>query len=469
MRRVGFIVAGALFMQNLDSAIINTSLPQMAASFGVRPVDLSLGITAYVLSMAAFLPVSAYLSDRLGVREVFASAIVVFTLASVACGAARTLPMFAFARIAQGVGGAMMAPVGRALVLSNVRKHELVRAMAIMSWPALMAPVIAPVLGGLITTYASWRWNFLLNAPLGVAAITLVAIFVPRQESNSPRPFDLTGFVLSAAALLCLLYGFERFSAGLTGWNVSAALLAVGVLVSVACFWHFRRAAYPLLDLSALSVETFRFTGVGGGLAVRALISAVPFVLPLLFQVGFGVSAAASGALIMVFFVGNLLTKTMTTAAIRRFGFRTILVTNGCLASLAIGLCALLGSASLTIWSCAILLFAGVTRAMQFTTLSSLQFADISAQQRGAASTLASISQQIATALGIGSSAILMQVVADVHGNGAVGLADIRITLGLVAVASMLTVLATLSLPRNAGDAARGLLLPDGSQLIRSA
>jgi EmrB/QacA subfamily drug resistance transporter len=466
MRRVGLIVAGALFMQNLDSAIINTSLPQMAMSFGVRPVDLSLGITAYVLSMAAFLPVSAYLSDRLGVREVFASAIAVFTLASVACGAARTLPMFALARIAQGIGGAMMAPVGRALVLGHVRKHELVHAMAIMSWPALVAPVIAPVLGGFITTYASWRWNFLLNAPLGLMAITLVWLFVPRQEPSDRRPFDLIGFALSAAALLCLLYGFERFSAGVAGWNVSAALLAVGIVMGLGSVRHFRRTAHPLLDLSALSVSTFRFTTVGGGLLLRALISAVPFVLPLLFQVGFGVSAAAAGALVMVFFVGNLLTKTMTTAAIRRFGFRRILAINGFCASLAIGLCALLGSASLTVWSCVVLLFAGVTRAMQFTTLSALQFADISAPQRGSASTVSSISQQVATALGIGSTAILMQLVAELRGAKGVGLADLRITLGAVAVASALTVLSTLRLPRNAGDAARGHLIQYGLQRL---
>src|SRR5580700_10688001 len=220
MRIVGLIVAGAFFMQNLDSAIINTSLPQMATSFGVRPVDLSLGITAYILSMAAFLPISGYLSDRLGARGVFAAAIVVFTLASVACGAARSLPMFALARVAQGLGGAMMGPVGRILILRQAQKHEIVHAMAMITWPALIAPVIAPVLGGFITTYVSWRWNFLLNVPLGLLAIALVWAFIPRQEPLGTRPFDLKGFVLSSLALVCLLYGLERFSAGLGGWGM---------------------------------------------------------------------------------------------------------------------------------------------------------------------------------------------------------------------------------------------------------
>jgi len=456
MRIVGLIVAGSFFMQNLDSAIINTSLPQMAVSFGVRPVDLSLGITAYILSTAAFLPISGYLADRLGARSVFATAIVIFTLASVACGAARSLPMFALARVAQGLGGALMAPVGRTLVLRQAQKHEIVHALAMITWPALLAPVIAPVLGGFITTYVSWRWNFLLNAPLGVIAIVLVLIFIPKQEPQGTGPFDLRGFLLSATALTCLLYGLERFSAGLVGWGMSAALLALGALAAVASVRHFRLVAHPLLDLGALSTQTFQISSVGAGLIVRAVISATPFLLPLLFQVGFGVSAAASGVLIMVYFLGNVVMKTTTTATLRRYGFRRILVVNGILASLAIGLCALLGSASLTVWSCAILFFAGLTRSMQFTCLNTLQFADVSRAQQGAASTLSSILQQVATAVGVGSSAILLQLIADFRGAKGVDLPDLRITLVVVSVAGMLAALRNLKLARNAGEEVSG-------------
>jgi len=456
MRIVGLIVAGAFFMQNLDSAIINTSLPQMAVSFGVRPVDLSLGITAYILSMAAFLPISGYLSDRLGARGVFAAAIVVFTLASVACGAARSLPMFALARVAQGLGGAMMGPVGRTLVLRQAQKHEIVHAMAMITWPALLAPVIAPVLGGIITTYVSWRWNFLLNAPLGLIAIVLVLTFIPKQQPQGGGPFDVRGFGLSSVALTCLLYGLERFSAGLGGWAMSLTLLALGALAGIASVRHFRKVAHPLLELSALSVQTFQISSVGAGLILRAVISATPFLLPLLFQVGFGVSAAAAGVLIMVYFLGNVIMKTTTTATLRRYGFRRILVVNGTLASVAIGLCALLGSASLTIWSGAVLLFAGMTRSMQFTCLNTIQFADVSRAQQGAASTLSSILQQLATALGVGISAILLQLVADFRGASGVDLPDLKITLAIVSVVGVIAALRNLKLPHNAGEEVSG-------------
>ena len=456
MRIVGLIVAGAFFMQNLDSAIINTSLPQMAVSFGVRPVDLSLGITAYILSMAAFLPISGYLSDRLGARGVFAAAIVVFTLASVACGAARSLPLFALARVAQGLGGAMMGPVGRALVLRQAQKHEIVHAMAMITWPALLAPVIAPVLGGLITTYISWRWNFLLNAPLGLIAIVLVLAFIPKQAPLGTGPFDMRGFVLSSIALTCLLYGLERFSAGLGGWGMSLALLTLGAAAGIQSVRHFRHVGHPLLELSALSVQTFHISSVGAGLVLRAVISATPFLLPLLFQVGFGVSAAAAGVLVMVYFLGNVVMKTSTTATLRRFGFRSILVVNGTLASIAIGLCALLGSASLTIWSGAVLLFAGMTRSMQFTCLNTIQFADISRAQQGAASTLSSILQQLGTALGVGVSAIILQLVAELRGASGVDLPDLRITLSVVSVLGIAAALRNLKLPRNAGEEVSG-------------
>lgn len=456
MRIVGLIVAGAFFMQNLDSAIINTSLPQMAASFGVRPVDLSLGITAYILSTAAFLPVSGYLANRLGERGVFAWAIVIFTVASVACGAAHTLPLFALARVAQGLGGAMMGPVGRTLVLRQAQKHEIVHAMAMITWPALLAPVIAPVLGGLITTYVSWRWNFLLNAPLGVIAIVLVLTLIPKHAREAVAPFDLKGFVLSAVALTCLLYGLERFSGGLTGWVTSAGLLALGTLAGFASLRHFRQAAHPLLDLSALSIPTFHITSVGAGLVLRAVISATPFLLPLLFQLGFGASAAVAGVLIMVYFLGNLLMKTITTATLRRFGFRKILLVNGILVSVAIGLCASLNSASLTMWSCSILFFAGLTRSMQFTCLNTLQFADVSRPQQGAASTLSSILQQIGTALGVGVSAILLQVIADARGATGVDLYDLRVTLIAVAALGVLAALRNQQLEAHAGAEVSG-------------
>jgi EmrB/QacA subfamily drug resistance transporter len=456
LKRVALVVAGALFMQNLDTAIINTSLPQLAASFAVSPVDTSVAITAYILSMAAFLPGSGYLSARFGARAVFASAVALFTTASIGCALARTLPLFVLARVAQGMGGAMMVPVGRVLVLHQAPRPEIVRAMWMISWPALTAPVIAPVLGGAITTYLTWRWNFLLNVPFGLLVLVLVRIHIPPQTPEGVGRFDTIGFVLSTMALACLLYALQGFGSGMVHSSVSVALLALGVIAAWASVRHFRRVDHPLVDLSVLSLRTFRLCTFGPGMVVRMVISTSPFLLPMLFQVGFGATAAASGLLLSLYYLGNVTMKSVTTAALRGFGFRRVLVVNGVLASLAIGCCVLLRSSSLTITSCLILLWAGSTRSLQFTSLSALQFADVPRPQLGRAANLSAILQQIGTAAAVGFSAILLQVMATLRGGGTVGLADVRLTLVTVAGAGVLAALAITNLAPSAGSELSG-------------
>jgi EmrB/QacA subfamily drug resistance transporter len=456
LQRIAWVVAAALFMQNLDTAIINTSLPQLADSFAVSPVDMSVAITAYVLAMAAFLPGSSYLSARFGARGVFSSAVALFTVASTGCAFARTLPFFEFSRVAQGMGAAMMVPVGRALVLRQAPRPEIVRAMWMISWPALTAPVIAPVLGGMITTYITWRWNFLLNVPLGLLVLVLVRIIIPVQGPEGAGRFDFAGFVLSTLALTCLLYALGRFSAGLEHSLASVALLALGAIAAWASYWHFRRIDHPLVDLSLLALQTFRLCTFGPGMIVRMVISTSPFLLPMLFQVGFGATAAASGLLLSVYYLGNVTMKSATTAALRGFGFRRVLVVNGVLASLAIGSCALLRSSSLTVASCLILLWAGLTRSMQFTSLSALQFADVPRPQLGRAANLSAILQQVGTAAGVGFSAMLLQIVAAVRGGGAVGLADLRLTLVIAASVGVLAALAITKLASSAGSELSG-------------
>jgi EmrB/QacA subfamily drug resistance transporter len=456
LKRVASVVAAALFMQNLDTAIINTSLPQLAASFAVRPVDMSVGITAYVLSMAAFLPGSGYLSAQFGARGVFNSAVALFTAASVGCALAPTLPWFVLARVAQGMGAAMMVPVGRVLVLRQAERPEIVRAMWMISWPGLTAPVIAPVLGGAITTYISWRWNFLLNVPFGILLLVLVRLIIPPQQPEGAGRFDTIGFLLSTLALTCLLYAMERFGAGKGHSLASAALFAVGVIAAWASVRHFRRVEHPLVDLSVLSLATFRLCTFGPGMIVRMVISTAPFLLPMLFQVGFGATAAASGLLLSVYYLGNVTMKTATTAALRGFGFRRVLVVNGALASLAIGSCALLRSSSLTIASGLILLWAGWTRSMQFTSLSALQFADVPRPQLGRAANLSAILQQIGTAAGVGISAMLLQAMTIFRGEDTVSLADLRLTLVIVASAGLLAALAITKLPPSAGSELSG-------------
>ncbi len=308
-QRVALIVAAAFFMQNLDGVIIATSLPQMASAFRVRPADLNIGITAYMLSTAAFVPLSGWVADRLGAKRVFAGAIVIFTLASLACGFAQDLWQFTAARIVQGLGGALMTPVGRVVVLRSAEKADLLAATALLTWPALIAPVIGPVLGGFITTYVSWRWNFFLNAPLGAVGVALVLAFVPGGSVAAKPRFDLPGFMLTSAALVALLAGLE----GLSGPHrvLSGLTVLAGMGLGAIAARPLSRREGPLLDLSPLKIPTFTISTVDAGNLFRLTISATPFLLPLMFQVAFGLSAWMAGLYVFAYFAGNLLMKTV--------------------------------------------------------------------------------------------------------------------------------------------------------------
>jgi EmrB/QacA subfamily drug resistance transporter len=438
---IALIVAGAFFMQNLDGAIINTSLPQMAATFHVRALDLSAGITAYVIAAAACLPLSGWTADRFGARRVFSLAIVVFTLASIACGAARSLEQFILARAVQGAGGALMAPVGRAVVLRHAAKSELLRAIALITWPALLAPILAPVIGGGITTYFSWRWNFLLNAPLGLAAVLLVRAYLPDERPSAPRPLDLIGLTLTSVALLCLLYGLESLSGGRLGWRLSLALVALGALTALAAWRHLQRAVHPLINLAPLRVASFAAANAGAGLVFRTTIAATPFLLPLLFQVAFGLTPLASGWLIMVYFIGNLAMKPATSPMVRRYGFRRVLIVNGLLSGAAILACASLDPHSAAALTLPVLLLAGLTRSMQFTCLNTLGFADLDHELSSAGSTLASMLVQIAMAAGVGMSALILHAAPHLHGSAVASLGDYRLAFAAVGVLGMLSAL----------------------------
>ena len=325
-RRVALIVAVAFFMQLLDSTIISTSLPQMGQSFGVPAVAMSIGITVYMLTMAVFVPLSGWLADRFGARNIFLIAIALFTLASIACGVSENLTQFVAARAVQGLGSALMTPVGRILVLRNASKSELLNATALITWPALFAPVVGPVLGGFITTYLSWHWNFFINIPLGLAGLALVARFIPGDREAETRPLDWPGFLLTSIGLAALLYGLERIAHPEDGILPTVVLLAAGILVGWLAIRHLRRAPHPLLDLSSFRVLTFAISTLAAGTIFRVAINATPFLLPLLFQLGFGLSPVDAGLMILAYFLGNLGMKTVTTPTLRRFGFRTVMV-----------------------------------------------------------------------------------------------------------------------------------------------
>lgn len=443
-------------MQNLDNSIIATSLPQMAASFGVQALDLSIGITIYLLSAAAFVPLSGWVADRYGARNVFLLAILVFTLSSLACGFAASLPQFVIARAFQGLGGALMAPVGRMVVLRNTDKANLIHATALITWPALAAPVIGPALGGFITTYASWRWNFFINVPLGLAGMALALKYVPNTRAAEVRDIDWPGFLLSAAALMAMLYGMESFAHTRSAWRQPLLITVVGIVLAAWSVRHFNRTAHPLLNLSSLKVQSFAITTVNAGFLVRTAISSTPFLLPLLFQLGFGLNAWASGMLMLAYFAGNLGIKPLTTPTLRRFGFRSLLVVNGCLVGLSILVMAFFtpgGARSLLI---AVLLLAGVVRSMQFTCLNTLAFADVADAQRGSAATLSSMLNQVSAVAGVALGALLLNISQSLHGHAHPQLADFRFTFIAIGLIGVLAALTFARLPRNAGAEVSG-------------
>jgi EmrB/QacA subfamily drug resistance transporter len=410
----------------------------MAHAFAIAPAAMTIGITVYLIATAVFLPLSGWVADRFGARNVFAGAIVIFTVSSFFCGVSGQLWQFIAARAVQGLGGALMAPVGRMVVLRNAPKSELIQATALITWPALIAPVIGPALGGFITTYASWRWNFEFNIPLGLIGLALVLRFVPNERSDQRRPLDVPGFLLSAAALSVLLYGLDGFSHMGGPWWPPAAAIAAGVGLGALSIRHFRSRRHPLLELSSLEVPTFSATSLGAGILFRMTISATPFLLPLMFQVGFGFSPVMSGLMILAYFGGNLGMKTVTTPTLRRYGFRNVLVWNGIIAGAAILACAgIMPQAPLV--AAVILVVAGLSRSMQFTSLNTLAFADVSADQRASASTLSSMLSQVGMGLGVAAGGLLLNLSQAARGAAGLATIDFRVAfvvIGAVAIAS---------------------------------
>ncbi|HBR1104100.1 TPA: MFS transporter [Klebsiella pneumoniae] len=399
------LVAGAFFMEFLDGTVIATALPDMARDFGVTAVELNIGISAYLITLAVLIPASGWIADRFGARAIFTLALAIFTLASVFCGLSTEVHIFVAMRILQGVGGALMVPVGRLAVLRTTPKHQLIKAIATLTWPALVAPIIGPPLGGFITRYASWHWIFFINVPLGLAAIILSLRIIPDIRETERRSFDLSGFITTSVAMVSLVTAMERLGDRQPQIWPTLALAALGFGCLLYSIRHFRRAAAPMVRLDALQVPTFRVTMYGGSL-FRASISAVPFLLPLLFQVGFGMDPFHSGLLVLAVFVGNLTIKPATTPLIRWLGFRRLLLING-----ALNVCSLLACALLTpqtrVWAIMLILYlGGVFRSIQFTGVSTLAFADVPAAQMSDANTLFSTASQLAVGLGITLGAI---------------------------------------------------------------
>ena len=437
-------------MQNLDSTVIATALPTMARAFGSDVVRMNVALTSYLLALTMFIPASGWIADRFGARDVFRAAIAVFTLASVLCGRADTLGVLVASRALQGIGGAMMVPVGRLLLLRSVEKSELVGAMAWLTIPALVGPVVGPPLGGLIVTYASWRWIFDINVPIGVLGIVLVTLFVPDRREPRPGRFDLYGLVLSSVGLAGVLVGLEALSRGLLPPGAALAVLGAGGLGVALYVGHARTAANPVLRLSLLRYRTFAVS-VGSGTLFRIGIGAIPFLLPVMLQLGFGASPARSGAITFASSAGALVMKPVVKTVLRWFGFRVTLIWNGVLSAASLAVFAAFRPAWPLVAIYAVLLVGGFLRSLQFTAYNTLAYAEVDRPEMSAATSLYSTAQQLSQTLGIAAGAALLQATMAWHGHSAPMLDDF--SLAFVAVALVVLVAAPLAtrLPADAG------------------
>ncbi len=450
-RLTAMIVACALFMQNLDSTVIATALPSMAKAFRSDAVHMNVALTAYLLSVAVFIPASGWMADRFGARKVFSAAIAVFTLGSVLCGRADSLAFLIASRILQGAGGAMMVPVGRLVLLRTVARNELVAAMAWLTVPALLGPVLGPPVGGFIVTYFSWRWIFDINVPIGIVGIVLVRLFIEEVGEPPAGRFDALGLLLSGLALSGLMFGLDTAGRGVVPAAGTAALVVVGMVAGAGYLLHARRHPAPVLDLSLLRLPCFG-VALSAMLLFRIGIGAIPFLLPLMLQVGFGDSALRSGMITFASAAGALVMKPVAQTALRRFGFRDTLVWNGVISAVMIALCAAFRPAWPAATIYAALLVGGFFRSLQFTAYNTLTYGDVPRQRMSAATSLYTAAQQLAATIGISAGAVALEASMALSGHDAAGVADFSVAFVAVSLFTLAAAPVALLMPRSAGD-----------------
>ena len=439
-----------MFMENLDATVIVTALPAMAVTFGTTATSVSIGISSYMLAIAVIIPLSGWLAERLGTRNLLCGAIAAFTAASVLCGLCDTLLGFTLCRLLQGASAALMTPVARLVVVRSTAKSDLMRAIAIITWPALIAPVLGPPLGGFLTTHTSWRWIFFMNVPIGLLGIAMTLKFVAQHVETERRAFDFVGYVLIASALATLMLGLQIASDQHEHWALAITLVVSGITLGLAALWHVKRAPNALFDTAILNIKTFTTSNVSGGFFSRLAISAAPFLLPLLFQLAFGMSAFVSGLMMLAYFIGNIGMKLVTTRIVRGLGFRTVLLGNGAALAASVALCATLQPSSAVGMVVATLLFGGACRSLQMTALNSISYADVPTAQTGGANMVASLTQQVASATSIALAAGLLQLSLALRGGSELSLHDFQIAFVGMGSLALIGLLSYVTLNRDA-------------------
>ncbi|MBV9532678.1 MAG: DHA2 family efflux MFS transporter permease subunit, partial [Bradyrhizobium sp.] len=407
-RLIPLIVATGLFMENMDSTVIATSLPAIAADIGTSPLTLKLAITSYLLSLAVFIPASGWTADRFGARLVFAVAVGVFMTGSIGCAMSSSVTDFVIARIVQGMGGAMMTPVGRLVLLRSIDKSALVNAMAWVTVPSLVGPVIGPPLGGFITTFFSWHWIFLINIPIGLAGVVMALRYIDPIKSVDPERFDLYGLMLAGIGLGGIAFGLSVAGLNLLPWTVVAALVAIGSISMTLYVIHARRTGSPVLDFSLLRLSTLR-ASIVGGFMFRLGIGALPFLLPLLMQTGFGLTPFRSGLVTFGSAVGAMGMKTLAGRIIRAFGFRNMMTVNAVVSAFFLAACALFTATTPLLLIMIILVVGGFFRSLQFTAINTVAYAEIEPAQLSRATTLVSVNQQLAVSAGVALGAFSVE------------------------------------------------------------
>lgn len=451
---VSVLVAAAFFMENLDGTIIATALPQMARSFHVDAVHLNIGITAYLLTLGVFVPVSGWVADRVGARTVFATAIATFTFASLFCALSQSLVGFTAMRILQGIGGSMMVPVGRLIVVRASPKEKLTEAIAWITWPALTALVLGPALGGFITTAFSWRWIFVLNLPLGILAFILALILIDDSRSDERHPFDWRTFLPAGIATTCIVYAFELLGRG-EETHRAVGLLVVSVIAGVIALIAAR--THPdtsLIDFSSLRRKSYSIS-VFGGSSFRIAISVLPFLLPLMFQLAMGMDALHAGGLLLALFAGDLSMKAIVIPILRRYGFRNVLIVNGIITAVSIALCATIDNSTPTALICGLLFFHGASRSLEFTAMTTLAYTEIPAANMARANSLLSALMQLMIGMGVACGAVILRAIVHArgHATSTPSIGDFHLAILLMVLPALGPTIDSFGLAPNAGAA----------------
>lgn len=449
------IIGSALLMQTLNATVITNALPAMARAFDVEPLRLNVAITVYLLSAAIFLPLSGWMADRFGARRVFMSSIVLYAAGSAACGFAGALWQLILFRFIQGAAGATLMPVGRLVLLRTTPRSELVGALSVVTMPALLGPVLGPVIGGAIVTFADWRWIFFMNLPIAVIGLILVHRHVPEVREQDAPPVDILGIILTGVGLASLIFGFENLGRdALSPWAV-AGLFSLGLASLAAYAWHASHTPHAVVQLSIFRKPTFRASVIGGAF-VRIAMGANPFLLAMLLQVAFGMSAFAAGLMTFISAVGALVMKTSAPPILRRFGFRTVLLVNAVIVGASFMAYALFRP-DWPHWAImAVLGIGGFFRSLQFSSLNGMAYAEVEPDQMSRAATTSSMVQQLVQSIGIGLSASLLHILMTLKGSTRLTVEVVSPAFIAVGLVTMISMFWFARLPADAGDDMNG-------------